>query len=96
MGTGLASSTTGAVSELTVACDLLKRGYEVFRAVSPSCSCDLAILKDNKLVRVEVRTAQRNQVTGNVLYPNPDRNRFDVLALVLLADNEIIYIPELN
>ena len=45
---GITCATIGAISELMVSADLLKKGYEVFRAVSPSCSCDLAILRDTK------------------------------------------------
>src|SRR5262245_42807567 len=53
----LPSSTVGTLAELEVAVDLLRRGYEVFRALSPSCSCDLAVLREGRLLRVEVRTA---------------------------------------
>lgn len=54
---GKTSATTGAISELRVAVDLLAKGYDVFRALSPSCPCDLVILKEGRLLRVEVRTA---------------------------------------
>src|SRR5690242_10258699 len=42
----LSSGTAGTVGELFVTVDLLKRGYHVFRAVSPSCPCDLIALRD--------------------------------------------------
>src|SRR5207244_171702 len=54
-GLGLPSSTVGAISELRVACDLLEKKYEVFRAISAACSCDLAVLKNGKLLRIEVK-----------------------------------------
>jgi hypothetical protein len=49
----LSTGTVGAISELRVCADLLAKGYEVFRAVSQSCSCDLAILKNQKLTRID-------------------------------------------
>ena len=52
---GLSTPTVGALAELMVAVDLMRRGYEVFRALSPSASCDLAILGTSGLRRVEVR-----------------------------------------
>ena len=56
---GISTSTVGTISELIVAVDLLKRGYDVFRALSPTCSCDLAFITNGRLVRVEVRTSRK-------------------------------------
>lgn len=59
--------------------------------MSPSCSCDLAIMKNKKLYRVEVRSGYilRN---GNI---STDRNhKADVLAVVLHKENKIVYEPE--
>lgn len=74
-----------------VAADLLAKGYEVFRAVSPSCSCDLAILRDGKLTRVEVRTGYRNGHTGAMVYAR--KHRAEIVAVAI--GNEIVYEPEL-
>ncbi len=96
-GLHLATGTTGTIGELVVAADLLRKGFEVFRAVSPSCSCDLAILKNGQLLRVEVRTGYRNQKTNHVrcaLSPK-NRDRFDIFAIVI-AGTEILYRPELE
>ena len=93
---GKTSATTGAISELRVAVDLLVKGYDVFRALSPNCPCDLAVLKNNKLLRIEVRTAHKS--TTGKLYNNPlardDRDNIDIYAWVL--SDEIIYEPELE
>ena len=45
VGYGSVSTTgdIGAMHEMMVATDLLRRGWEVFRSVSPSSSCDLVI-----------------------------------------------------
>lgn len=88
----LSTATRGAVSELRVAVDLLERGYEVFRALSPSCSCcDIAILKDGKLLRVECRTG--SYLKSGKHYHTTQNIRADVLAVIL--PDKIIYAPEL-
>ena len=91
---GLSHGTVGAIAELRVSTDLLQKGYEVFRALSPSCSCDLAILKNGILYRVEVRTGYKN-LSGNLYYSRGDRDigRQDIFAV--LHDDMIYYFPEL-
>jgi len=72
------TSTIGATSELLVAADLLRRGFEVFRAVSPTCSCDLGVLRDGRFLRVEVKTVRKSERgAGSV---SADVSRFDILA----------------
>lgn len=93
---GKTSATTGAISELRVAVDLLAKGYDVFRALSPNCPCDLAILKENKLLRVEVRTAFIS-ITSKIYKTKSqrdDKNNIDVYAWVL--PDKITYEPELG
>lgn len=93
---GKTSATTGAISELRVAVDLLAKGYDVFRSLSSNCPCDLAILKNEKLLRIEVRTAHIS--TSGKLYKTKlnrdDPKKIDHYAWVL--PNEIIYEPELQ
>lgn len=87
---GLSTGKTGAISEMLVCADLLKNGYDVFRAVSQSCSCDIAILSGKTLLTVEVRSAKRTS-TGAPMYPK-HRIRADVVALVF-SDSSIKYEP---
>lgn len=92
VGEELASGTIGTLGELRVAIDLLLKGYDVFRAISPSCSCDLAVLRNSKLIRVEV-------TTGHYYYgklrPSSvkkyQRHQYDVLATVSPDGQTIIY-----
>ena len=93
---GKNTATTGAISELRVAVDLLAKGYDVFRALSPSCPCDLAILKDGKLLRIQVRTgaiSPSGKLYG-VTDKRDDRNSIDVYANAL--PHKIIYEPLLE
>lgn len=90
----VSSGTRGAIGELIVCADLLNKGYEVFRSVSPSCSCDLAVLKDGKLLRIEVRTGHWT-LGGKLTYSKSpkDLERSDVFAVIV--GDQIYYIPDL-
>lgn len=81
---------------MRVAVDLLSRGYNVFRALSPSCPCDLAVLKNGKLVRVEVRTTWESAKSGiyKRIGRKDDPDSIDLYAWVL--PDRIVYEPELE
>jgi len=83
----LPNTTSGAISEYRVIVDLLSKGFEVFRSATLSSSCDLAILIDGCLFRVEVRTGKRSS-TGKIYRPI-QKIRTDILATVL--PDQIIY-----
>lgn len=88
------TGTRGAISELAVSADLLRKGHAVFRALSPSCSCDLVVLTPgNTLLRIEVTTGARNVTGAGIQYPPKKHERHDILAVVL--HDEIRYIPDL-
>lgn len=77
--------------------DLMSKGYHVFRALSPSCPCDLLILKDGELLKIEVKTAyiinpQTDKIYWSMGINNTPQN-VDIFALVL--PDKIIYQPEL-
>lgn len=86
--------TVGALAELVVAVDLMERGLEVFHAMSPSSSCDLAVLDGAVLRRVEVRTGHRTATGRLVFFRNPrDDGRHDLFAVVLHTEpREILYL----
>lgn len=71
----------GAANELRAAVFLMRRGYEVFRALSPTCSCDLIVLKDGLLKRVEVRTGRR-ATNGTSVYAKRTHHA-DLLVIVI-------------
>ena len=92
----LPPGTVGALHEMVVSTDLMRRGYHVFRAISPSCPCDLVIHRDGgSSIRVEVKTGTRKVSDGSLVIPNLMHQvgeRFDVLAVVA-HDGEIVYEP---
>lgn len=92
--TSASHATIGVISELRVTMDLLKRGYEVYKALNPSCTYgDLTVLRDHKLLRIEVRTAHRT-ATGKIYNYMSTKKDYDILALVL--PDEIIYEPAID
>ncbi len=93
---GTSRATTGTISELRVAVDLMCKGYNIFRALSPSSPCDLIILQDGQSLKLEVRTTYKT--TGEKIYANrmkrDDPNNIDIYAWVL--PDEIVYEPPLE
>lgn len=87
----ISTGTVGALTELEVAADLLKKGYEVFRSLSPSASCDLAVLQNGVLRRIEVRTAYRGP-SGVI---STTRNGFRADHFAFHLGDEIVYEPAL-
>jgi hypothetical protein len=91
----ISSGSLGALSELVACADLMRRGYEVFRAVSPTASCDLIATHGPVSLRIEVRTGYR-MTDGRLDYPkfSKDIGRCDVYAVVL-DGSEVQYDPDL-
>lgn len=92
-GKPVSTPTAGAIGELIVASDLLARGYEVFRAVSPSSSCDLmARAKNGRVLAIEVRGGRYTK-GGRLNYHRQESDRADVWAVVVLRQPpEIVYL----
>lgn len=85
---GIPKGTVGAISELIVCSDLMKKGYTVFRAVSQCSFCDIVAIKDSKVIKVEVKTIR----TG--LKPASDsvKNKYvDIVAGYCKENNKIQY-----
>lgn len=90
---GVSSGMLGAFNELMVSADLLLRGVHVFRAVSPSCPCDIIALHDAKIIRIEVTTGYLT-VDGDVSFNRHDTSNYDVVAAVV-ARETIVYLPDI-
>lgn len=92
------TSNEGAIGELLVTVDLMRRGYDVFRAVSPGAICDLMIFKNVDFKRVEVTKGQRytsSKLTGKLKWAAHDSKRYDILA-VWESDGIITYMPSID
>jgi len=89
------SANVGALHELSVASDLFKKGFYVFRNMSPIGPCDLITLKDDELLRIEVATTTQRK-DGTYWLPQKSKNHsFDILA-VILGDGSIHYHPSID
>jgi hypothetical protein len=95
----ISTGTIGAAHELLVAADLMFRGFAVFRAMSPACVCDLAIITpDRRLYRIEVTTGYY-QPNGSITHSKKaaqQRGTFDILAVVIKTNRSIVYEPLLE
>jgi hypothetical protein len=89
----LPPGTVGALGEILVSADLMKKGYEVYRAMSPSSSCDVLARKNEKFYSVEVRTGYKS-LDGSKVTTNRVNIKADILAIVLHREGEILYQPE--
>lgn len=90
---GKTSATTGAISELLVAIDLLSKCYHIFRSESPNSPCDLIAVKNNICIKIEVRTIARN-LNGTIpqsAYMEREIGVVDCFAFVFKEDSSISY-----
>lgn len=65
---GINTASVGALHEMLVSADLMKRGFYVFRALSPSCPCDLIVMHGKTVLRVEVTTGYAI-LSGKIMSP---------------------------
>jgi len=86
----LSTNCVGAISELTVCVDLMRKGYSVFRAVAPHCLFDIVAYKENKILKVEVKTGYLS-INGKVSNPQHPHQDHDILAVVIREENRIVY-----
>jgi hypothetical protein len=84
--------TRGAISELSVAVDLMNHGFDVYRGQSPSSPHDLIVEKNNILTTIEVKTGSMN-VNGTLGYSR-DNIRSEIIAIIVRPTGTIKYIPE--
>ena len=100
-GIKIPTGTTGAISEFFASNDLLKKGYDVYRALSPSCFCDLIVHKNGDIKKVEVKTGYMRVVTPDsinktpVHYPKHTNYFYDVIAVVVNGE-EVFYLDKYN
>ena len=87
----LDTGTVGAMNELRVCADLMRRGFDVYRAQAPRSKADLVIVRDCKCYLVAVKTAQRSVYTGKIWVPR-EQNRHDIFAMAF--PDEIVYHDE--
>lgn len=85
------SGSIGALTELYVAFDLMTKGYEVYRALSPSSYSDLIAIKNGQIQQLEVRsgTYKKDKLTYIT-----KKIEGKLLAVVTMSDRKIHYLFE--
>lgn len=88
----------GSMSEMIACAALLRRGYDTYRSVAAAGACDLIALdpKTGLTCRVEVKTAHRLAELLKFALPVHQRDRHDVLALVVLRESSVEFRPDIG
>lgn len=85
-------SHVGAASELIACAWFLKRGWEVFRNVSPAGKADIVVTKGETILRLDITTANGN---GERIYRNYEKERSAALhgvkVLYVLEDGTCLF-----
>lgn len=85
-------NTVGAITEIEIAADLMKKGYFVFRALSPACFCDLIAIKNNKFLKIECRTGYQSEITEHISFSKKSHGDVNCFAVYLANKNKIYYL----
>lgn len=90
----LSKGSIGALAELMACADLIRSGYEVFRAMSPDSNCDVIGIKDGEVYKFEVRTGNYflSQSGGKTLHYPKHRTDGKAVIVVTHSDNTVHYI----
>lgn len=83
---------TGAIGELVVSIELMRRGYDVYRAINPDAEFDLVAVKDDAVTRVEVRSVARRK-DGSLCVSMRSTDKCDLYAFVC-RDEVVLRTPE--
>lgn len=80
---GVSGGSVGAAHEMLVCVDLLRKGFEVFRSVSPHSKCDLIARNNGSQYTIEVRTcATRVDGSLSLSKANMNDHYYDIYAAV--------------
>ena len=60
----------GAINEILVAGEAMKRGAKVFRNLAPTGDTDLVLIKDDKILRVDVKHLNYDPRWSGTFQPN--------------------------
>jgi hypothetical protein len=90
----VSAGTRGAITELVVSTHFLSLNIPTFRALSPSCPCDLVIRWQEQLISVEVRTGYSNK-SGSLAYPTKTNNMTpDIYVVLNTTTDKIVFIAK--
>lgn len=88
--TTIPSGTVGAISELEISSDLMKKGYSIFRSLSPSCFCDIVAIKNEKILKIEIRTGYMTN-KEKIFFPRKKHGEIDLFGIYERNLNKCFY-----
>ena len=91
---GVNRQTVTAIHEMLATADLLKRGFQVYRAMSPDCECGLVALRAGRCYRVATRSGYMAENGHGVPTSRPADGTFDILAIA--TNVGLFYSPPLE
>lgn len=93
--TSICSGTVGAISEMEVCAELMRKGYAVFRSLSPSCFCDAIAVKGEKILKIEIRTSYEHPTSKIIHYSKKlnknERNTANIFGLYERSKKEVFF-----
>jgi len=92
----LSASSIGSANELLVCADLLTRGMDIYKAVSPGAPYDLLAIFAGVIIRIEVTTRQGKCCIASAYEKKMRRRTVDMVAVVETLTSRITYMPEIN
>lgn len=94
----LSTGSVGAIAEIMVCVELMRCGYDVFRAMSPSSDCDILAVKGEFINKIEVRTGNYYRSFGGVkkVHFSKERTTGKKVIVVTHVDKKIHFIDELD
>ena len=95
---GLNTGTVGAIAELVISAELMRNGYEVYRALSSHCRCDILAVKNGVVNEIEIRSGlYYNRKDGGITLHYPTRRSEGKKMIIYThSDNKIHYINPLD
>jgi predicted nucleic acid-binding Zn ribbon protein len=85
----------GAMAEHVAIIDLMRHRFDVYRAVSSASSCDLVAIRDEEIIRIEVRCGYYTKSKGvRCNRKKSDQGKSDMYAMVVNG-REVHYDPPL-
>lgn len=94
----LCTGKIGAIAELAIAADLMRRGYEVYRAISGASDFDLIALRDGRFITIEVTSSVSFKKNGDLSFSrrmHTKKKKPDAYAVVNHTKEIIAYYPQL-
>ncbi|MCI0389001.1 MAG: hypothetical protein MOB07_09600 [Acidobacteria bacterium] len=87
---GMTTVKCGAHSELIACAYLLRKGYDVYRAVNWMSKADLVAVRASEIIRVQVRTGNYINAKGTFCYSEPMDDAYDLLMVVDHEGNIVV------